>query len=81
MNTPASNFISVDLPAPFSPVIAWTDPAWPAKDTAASAWIEPKRLVTFRNSILGTVCRRGRDGDDDIEALDRELRIGLALIS
>src|ERR1700734_2364062 len=45
--------MSVDFPAPFSPVIAWTDPERPEKDTADNASVGPKRLVTSRNSITG----------------------------
>ena len=44
--TPARIFIKVDLPAPFSPVIAWTEPALPRKLTSASAAVDPKDLET-----------------------------------
>lgn len=43
-------FIGVDLPAPFSPMMAWTSPAASAADTSRSAAIEPKLLVIPRAS-------------------------------
>ena len=42
--TPARIFISVDLPAPFSPVIACTEPRRPVRETSSSARVEPKSL-------------------------------------
>ena len=44
--TPAMIFVSVDLPAPFSPTSPWTSPARKASETSASAWTGPKRLLT-----------------------------------
>ncbi len=41
---PAATFIRVDLPAPFSPVIAWISPAWTVRLTSSSARIPPKDL-------------------------------------
>src|ERR1700722_9552435 len=49
--TPANNFMRVDFPAPFSPVIACTEPARPAKETDESASVEPKRFVRFLKTI------------------------------
>src|SRR5262245_30975935 len=42
---PASTFIKVLLPAPFSPTSAWISPR---PTSRSSAWLEPKRLVTPR---------------------------------
>ena len=39
-------FISVDLPAPFSPAIAWISPRRSSKSTPRSAWIAPNDLLT-----------------------------------
>ena len=44
-STPPTMFISVDLPAPFSPISACTSPARSSKDTPVSARTAPKRLV------------------------------------
>ena len=38
-------FISVDLPAPFSPSTAWTSPRWIVRLTASLATNVPNRLV------------------------------------
>ena len=46
--TPERMFISVDLPAPFSPSSAWISPACRSKSTPRSAWTPPKRLTTPR---------------------------------
>ena len=35
---PAMTCISVDLPAPFSPMMAWTDPASTVNDTSCNAF-------------------------------------------
>ena len=39
--TPERIFISVDLPAPFSPKSVVTWPRWMSKFTPLSAWIAP----------------------------------------
>ena len=44
--TPERIFISVDLPAPFSPMSAWTSPARRSKSTRSSAVTPAKRLLT-----------------------------------
>jgi hypothetical protein len=58
--------ISVDLPAPFSPISAWTSPAPSAIDAPASAWVDPKRRNNPRTSIsgcpLGLGCVGGASG-------------------
>src|SRR5271166_4279044 len=51
--TPVSSLISVDLPAPFSPTIAWISPFSKIRSTLFSAWVAPNRL----SSPLST--RRG----------------------
>src|SRR2546430_11486632 len=42
---PASTFISVLLPAPFSPISAWTSPFCKRRFTPSSATVGPKRLL------------------------------------
>src|SRR5881394_1069553 len=51
--TPARSFISVDLPAPFSPTTAWTSPQRISKLTWSSAVTPPKRLETRSSSMRG----------------------------
>src|ERR1700722_16915248 len=43
-------FISVDLPAPFSPMSAWTCPRFSRNDTSSSASTPGKALRTFETS-------------------------------
>ena len=38
---------SVDFPAPFSPMRAWTSPARNVAETSSSACVTPKRLLMF----------------------------------
>src|SRR4051794_12374747 len=45
--TPDSTFISVDLPAPFSPQIAWTDPSSTLIETSCSALTPGKDFEMF----------------------------------
>src|SRR5436309_82444 len=57
---PLSTFISVDLPAPFSPTRAWTSPRRSTRLTPRSACVGPKCLwmptiVRRRDSL--TACR------------------------
>ena len=42
---PARIFIRVDLPAPFSPTMAWISPVRTDRDTSSSAWTPGKRLL------------------------------------
>src|SRR3989442_8135757 len=51
--TPVMILMSVDLPAPFSPRSAWISPAWSAKETSSSAWVDPNRFETPRISRIG----------------------------
>src|SRR5437867_5425738 len=51
--TPVMILMSVDLPAPCSPRSAWISPAWSAKETSASAWVDPNRFETPRISRIG----------------------------
>ncbi len=46
--TPMSTFMSVDLPAPFSPSRAWTSPARTSKSMPRRTWKGPKALVMPR---------------------------------
>ncbi len=50
---PASTFISVLLPAPFSPQIECTSPAGATSDTSRNARTPPKFLVMCRISSRG----------------------------
>src|SRR5271170_5513180 len=47
---PAMIFISVDLPAPFSPISAWTWPRFKRNDTSSSASTPGKDLRTLATS-------------------------------
>src|SRR3954466_14799101 len=49
---PATDLISVDLPAPLSPTSAITAPLGPWKSTSVSGWTEPNRFVTPRSSRI-----------------------------
>ena len=54
--TPVMTLISVDLPAPFSPIRAWTSPARRVKSTSWSARTPGNDLVTpetARTSVPG----------------------------
>ncbi len=44
--------MAVDLPAPFSPTIAWIVPGFTARLTRSFASTSPKRLVMSRSSIM-----------------------------
>ncbi len=50
---PYSVFISVDLPAPFSPTIAWIVPGRTVRFTPSFATTPGKRLTMSRSSIAG----------------------------
>src|SRR5580765_4716195 len=53
-SAPARMFMRVLLPAPFSPMSAWTSPAFSEKPTPSSATVGPKRLrmpARWRRSI------------------------------
>src|SRR4051812_18293931 len=53
--TPVRTLISVDLPAPFWPIRAWTSPARTSKSTPASEWTPGKRLWIPRATRSGSV--------------------------
>ncbi len=55
-------FISVDLPAPFSPRTAWTSPRRASRSTPASAATAPKRLAMPRRARTGRHRRRVGNG-------------------
>src|SRR4051812_27491288 len=50
---PASDLISVDLPAPLSPTRAMTSPSLTSKSTSSSAFTEPKLFETPRSWRVG----------------------------
>ena len=50
---PISIFISVDLPAPFSPRMPWMRPLCSARLTWSQATTRPKRLEMSMNSAAG----------------------------
>src|SRR3954452_7280655 len=52
--TPATILISVDLPAPFSPTRAWTEPASTVIPAERSAATGPNDLATSRSSSVAT---------------------------
>src|SRR5258705_8273275 len=45
-SAPLKTFMSVLLPAPFSPMSACTSPAWTSSETLRSACVAPKRFCT-----------------------------------
>src|SRR5215204_1204374 len=49
-SAPAMIFMRVDLPAPFSPTMAWTTPGSMWRSTPASAWTPPYAFRTPRTS-------------------------------
>src|SRR5260221_213198 len=51
--TPKRIFIKVDLPAPFSPIRAWTSPALRSKSTPFNACTPANALVMLRSSSRG----------------------------
>src|SRR6188508_2699567 len=51
--------MSVDLPAPFSPMRAWTSPGNSRKSTASSALTPGKVIETPRISTIGDVVMNG----------------------
>src|SRR5213080_2901111 len=48
LTAPLTTFISVDLPAPFSPTRAWTSPRRSSRSTPLRACVEPNRLLMPR---------------------------------
>src|ERR1700744_1767719 len=74
--------ISVDLPAPFSPMMPWIAPRLTAKLTPSFAVTAPKRLVTPTKSIallsgaglvIDVVMNLDRAGDDLVARLVQSL--------
>ena len=53
MYAPDTIFISVDLPAPFSPTTAWTSPGMNWRLTSSRATTPGKRLLMFCTSSSG----------------------------
>eukprot|EP01031_Cornospumella_fuschlensis_P044716 gene44716-54684_t len=53
LTEPKMIFMSVDLPAPFSPISPWMLPAATANEIARFACTAPKRLSIARNSSAG----------------------------
>src|SRR6202161_4471991 len=53
-STPAAMPIRVDLPAPFSPTMAWTSPGIITRSTPFNACTGPKDLCTRCKSITGS---------------------------
>ena len=51
-HTPDRTFISVDLPAPFSPQIAWISPRWTVIETFDSALTPGNSLLMSRISRM-----------------------------
>src|SRR4051812_47073948 len=57
--TPVRTLISVDLPAPFWPITAWTSPGKRRKSTPESAWTPEKRFEIPFISSTGTASLMG----------------------
>src|SRR3569833_2845906 len=68
--SPASWPISVVLPAPFGPMIAWSSPRPISSCTASEAMTPPKRLVS--PSILSKASATGRPRQQTVDAAARE---------
>src|SRR5271154_2107673 len=63
--TPAMIFISVLLPAPFSPATPWIEPGRSAKSTPRNAWTPPNALVTPVSSRRGgAISQRSRSDQE-----------------
>src|SRR5262245_19016308 len=62
--TPPRMRISVDLPAPFSPTMAWISPKATSKSTPASASVAPNSLLTPSRRAAGWVITSTRDEGD-----------------
>src|SRR6187549_3375556 len=74
--------MAVDLPAPFSPTMAWIVPGSTRRLTRSLATTSPKRLVILRSSIMGAARSwgRGRHGVGHLDlAADDLLPGGLDL--
>src|SRR4051812_14805397 len=52
-SAPEMILIRVDLPAPFSPTIAWTSPGWSSRSTPRSARTPPYLFWTSRRTRTG----------------------------
>src|SRR5215217_3009747 len=50
--------MAVDLPAPFSPTMAWMVPGFTARLTRSFACTSPKRLVMSRSSSMAVLWAR-----------------------
>ena len=63
-SAPARMFMSVLLPAPFSPMSAWTSPEFREKPTPSSATVGPKRLrmPSRRRRSIGSWVHRSMGG-------------------
>src|SRR3546814_15225548 len=66
-NRPVSTFRSVDLPAPFGPMIAWIVPSWTCRRTSFSAASPPNRFETpetSRSAMGSALLLPGGSGND-----------------
>src|SRR3954469_1774053 len=66
--TPARIFIMVDLPAPFSPTMAWTSPARRSRSTPCSTW------TPTNDFLIPCICRSSRSAIDRPRAQGRRVR-------
>src|SRR5437879_3647625 len=57
-SAPLKIFMSVDLPAPFSPTRAITSPGMTSNATPRNAWVDPKLLWIFSMCSRGTFITR-----------------------
>ena len=78
LTSPASTRISVDLPAPFSPISAWTSPDATAKSTPFSARTPPNALVTPLSSTrLGMAAQNTASGRRYLSTLSLVMTAGV----
>src|SRR5919198_4944544 len=70
--------IRVDLPAPFSPMMPWTEPLAMVKSTFLLACTAPNDLSMPRNSIAaGRVAADGDDASSTCSGAIRSVRAGV----
>src|SRR4051812_20992963 len=75
--SPESRLMSVDLPAPFGPITAWTFPMWHSTETSLTAVRPPKRRVRpcvarIARSVMGALAPQG--GREPRESARQEQR-------
>src|SRR5580698_404414 len=69
VTAPVIILISVDFPAPFSPITAWTSPACSSKDTDLSAFTPAKAFEIDLASRTRSGTRNRYDTEDEDQAI------------